>query len=305
MPQTSIITVNYHQPEVSIELLKSLAKHYTANELEVILVDNGAKQSNEQLFSPHFPNLKYIASARNLGFAGGNNLGIAQATGQYIFLLNNDTEVPPNCIQSLIELLEQQPQAGLVSPLLLYYDQKDLIQYAGFTPLNYLTGRNAYLGKGELNQGQYQKNYPTGYCHGAAVMCRRVDLQKAGNMDESYFLYYEELDWCEKFKRIGKEIWFCGQTFVYHKESISVGKDSPLKVFFNTRNRMLFIRKNTGWFNTLFFSIYYSLVACPKTVLTYLLKGESQLAKWTIKALWWNFTHKKNSKDLGFPVKIT
>lgn len=304
MALTSIITVNFHQIEVTIDLLKSIAKSYTPAEVEVVIVDNGAVKNMELIFQPYFANIKYIPSKENLGFAGGNNLGIKQAKGDYIFLLNNDTEIPTGCIETMVAELESNDKIGLLSPLLLYFDQKDLVQYAGFTPMNYLTARNAYIGQFEKNIGQYNdKSSPTGFCHGAAVMCRKTDLDRAGLMDETYFLYYEELDWCEKFKRIGKEIWFTGKTHVYHKESISVGKASPLKVYFNTRNRMLFIRKNTGWLNTILFSIYYTFIACPKAVLKFVFNKQPQLAKWTVKGLLWNYTHGKNSKELGFRVK--
>lgn len=304
MSLTSIITVNFHQAEVTIELLKSVAKSYSPSQVEIVIVDNGADKNMELVFQPYFENINYVQSKDNLGFAGGNNLGIKQAKGDYIFLLNNDTEIPAGCIETIIAELEANDSIGLLSPLLLYYNQKDLVQYAGFTPMNYLVARNAYIGQFEKNVGQFDdKTYQTGYCHGAAVMCRKADLDEAGLMDETYFLYYEELDWCEKFMRIGKQIWFTGKTQVYHKESVSVGKASGLKIYFNTRNRMLFIRKNTGWLNTIFFSIYFTVIACPKAVLKYLIAGQTNLAKWTLKGLWWNFIHSKNSRELGYEIK--
>jgi len=302
MPLTSIITVNFHQTAVTIALLESIGKSYHAADVEVILVDNGAGQDQSDLFKPYFENLQYIHSSKNLGFAGGNNLGIRQAKGDYILLLNNDTEIPAGCLETMQAELDANKKIGLLSPLLLYFDQQDVVQYAGFTPLNYITGRNAIIGKFEHDMGQFNQSYPTGFCHGAAVMCRRADLDKAGLMDENYFLYYEELDWCEKFKRIGKEIWFTGKTRVYHKESVSVGKESPLKVYFNTRNRMLFIRKNTGWITTILFSLYFTIIACPKAVFSYLLQGQANLAKAVLKGLWWNFTHARNSKNLGWGI---
>ena len=304
MALTSIITVNFHQTEVTIDLLKSIAKSYVPSEVEVILVDNGATKNLEATFQPYFGNLKYIQSEANLGFAGGNNLGIKQAKGDYIFLLNNDTEIPLGCIETMIAEMEANQNIGLLSPLLLYFDQKDVVQYAGYTPLNYLTGRNACIGQFEKNMGQYgQQTYQTGFCHGAAVMCRKIDLAKVGLMDENYFLYYEELDWCEKFKSIGKEIWFTGKTQVYHKESVSVGKASPIKIYFNTRNRMLFIRKNTDWMNTFLFSVYYTLIAMPKAIFKLLMGKDPHLAKFAFKGLLWNYTHGKNSKELGFKVR--
>jgi len=304
MALTTIITVNFHQPAVTIDLLKSIAMWYHPSEVEVILVDNGSPDNHEQDYLPYFDNIKYIQSKENLGFAGGNNLGLIQAKGDYIFLLNNDTEIPQGCIESLISEMEANDRIGLLSPLLLYFDQKDLVQYAGFTPLNYLTGRNSNLGQFDINRGQYNdKSYQTGFCHGAAMMCRQTDLLKAGVMDESYFLYYEELDWCERFKRIGKQIWFTGKTHVFHKESVSVGKASPIKIYFNTRNRMLFIRKNTGWLNTILFSMYYTLIACPKQIIKLLAGKQPTLAKWALKGLLWNYSHRNNSKDLGFKIK--
>jgi GT2 family glycosyltransferase len=304
MPLTSIITVNYHQTDVTIELLKSISKSYTADEVEVILVDNGADKNLELIFHPYFSNIKYIQSKENLGFAGGNNLGLKKAKGDYIFLLNNDTEIPEGCIETMIAEMKSNKDIGLLSPLLLYYSNKDIVQYAGFTPLNYLTGRNSCVGQYNKNIGQYDDtSYETGFCHGAAVMCRKADLLKAGVMDEKYFLYYEELDWCEKFKRIGKKIWFTGKTHVYHKESISVGKESAIKTYFNVRNRMLFIRKNTSFLNTLLFSIYYTLIACPVAIIKYIIKKRTDLVPYIFKGLFWNYTHNKNSDNLGFKIK--
>ena len=302
MSLTSIITVNFHQTAVTIALLESVGRSYHAADVEVILVDNGASEDQANLFKPYFENLQYIRSAKNLGFAGGNNLGIKQAKGDYILLLNNDTEIPAGCLETMQAELNANEKIGLLSPLLLYFDQKDLVQYAGFTPLNYITGRNEIIGALEQDRGQFNESYATGFCHGAAVMCRRADLNTAGLMDENYFLYYEELDWCEKFKRLGKEIWFTGKTRVYHKESVSVGKESPLKAYFMTRNRMLFIRKNTGFITTLLFSLYFTLIACPKAIFGYLLQKQNNLAKAVLKGLWWNFTHAKDSKNLGWAI---
>ena len=302
MNSVSIVTVNYNQPQATIELLISLNKHAT-NNVEIIVVDNASKVNHELEFKSINPSLIFIRSEVNLGFAGGNNLGINLAKGDFIFLLNNDTEVPDGCVETMIDELEANNKIGLLSPLILYYDDKNIIQYAGYTPLNYLTARNSQIGQFEKNIGQYDHvNYETGFCHGAAVMCRKADLLKAGLMDESYFLYYEELDWCEKFKRIGKTINFTGKTFIYHKESLSVGKESIIKTYFMTRNRMLFIRKNTNFFNTFLFSIYYLLFACSKMIFNYLKNGRKDLALYVIRALWWNFTHSKNSKSLGFKI---
>jgi hypothetical protein len=298
----SVVSVNFNQPEATKAFLLSL-KNYCSLKLEIIIVDNASDINSENEFKEIIPELLFIRSKTNIGFAGGNNLGIAQAKGDYILLLNNDTEIVKGSIETLVNELKSDNNIGLLSPLILYHDDQSIIQYAGFTPLNYLTARNKQLGLYKKNTGQYNElSYQTGFCHGAAVICRKTDLIKAGLMDESYFLYYEELDWCEKFKRIGKTINFTGKTHIYHKESISVGKDSPIKIYFMTRNRMLFIRKNTGLFNTILFSLYYTFIACPKLMLTLAKNGNLNKVKYVLKGLLWNFTHSKNSTKLGFKI---
>jgi hypothetical protein len=298
----SVVSVNFNQPEATKAFLLSL-KNYCSLKLEIIIVDSASDINSENEFKEIIPELLFIRSKTNIGFAGGNNLGISQAKGDYILLLNNDTEIVKGSIETLVSELKNDKNIGLLSPLILYHDDQTIIQYAGFTPLNYLTARNKQLGLCEKNTGQYNGlSYQTGFCHGAAVICRKTDLLKAGLMDESYFLYYEELDWCEKFKRIGKTINFTGKTHIYHKESISVGKDSPIKIYFMTRNRMLFIRKNTGLFNTILFSLYYTFIACPKLMLTLAKNGNLNKVKYVLKGLLWNFTNSKNSTKLGFKI---
>lgn len=303
MKRTSIITVNFNQPQVTIDFLKSVKLNTSIAAVELILVDNGSREDHQVDFMREYPDLIYIRSEVNLGFAGGNNLGIKVATGDYLLLLNNDTEITANLIPELTGELERNPEIGMISPLLLFYDAPDVIQYAGFTEMDYLTCRNNGIGSMEINKGQYdQDSRETAYCHGAAMMCRKADLELVGLMDDLFFLYYEELDWCEKFKRAGKKIWFTGRTKVYHKESMSVGKESTIKTYFMTRNRMLFIRRNTGLLNTIIFSIYYICIACPKQIFLYLRKGRKDLIKWVLRGITWNLTHSKNSNTLGFKI---
>ena len=303
MKLVSIITVNFNQHQVNIDFLKSIKANPSQHNVEVIMVDNGSTEEFEDEYKSIYASLIYIRSNKNLGFAGGNNLGIEIASGDYLLFLNNDTEITSNTIDVLVDELEQDGAIGLISPLILYYDKPDVIQYAGFTKMNYLTCRNSEIGHFDVDNGQYiLDSRETGYCHGAAMMCRKADLETTGLMADEFFLYYEELDWCEKFKKSGKKIWFTGKTKIYHKESISVGKESAIKTYFMTRNRMLFIRRNTGFFNTVLFSIYYIFIASSKQIINYLIKGRKDLVKYTLRGIFWNFTNSKNSKNLGFKI---
>lgn len=303
MKLCSIITVNFNQPAVTLDFLKSVKENTKHQNVEVVLIDNGSREDHEESYRLAYPGLVYVRSDKNLGFAGGNNLGIKVAKGDYLLLLNNDTEISNNLIEILSAELDSNPDIGLLSPLILYFEQPEIIQYAGFTEMNYLTCRNEGIGAMEVNKGQYDlDSRETGFCHGAAMICRRKDLEEVGMMAEEFFLYYEELDWCEKFRKAGKKIWFTGKTKIYHKESMSVGKESNIKTYFMTRNRMLFIRRNTGSLNTFFFSIYFIFIACSKQVVMYLIKGRYDLIKWVFKGITWNLSNAKNSKKLGFKI---
>ncbi|MGV3762451.1 glycosyltransferase family 2 protein [Parapedobacter sp.] len=296
----SVITVNFHQEQITLDFLRSLARHGQGDVVEVVVVDNGAKVDNRKMFQTACPDTVYLRSPQNLGFAGGNNLGIQHAKGDYLLFLNNDTEITPGLIETLVGELDSHPDIGLLSPLILYHEDKTKIQYAGYTPMNYLTGRNRGIGAMEDDSGQYDGvTTETGYCHGAAMICRRTGLDRVGLMPEHFFLYYEELDWCEQFKRAGLRIGFTGKAKIYHKESMSVGKGSPLKTYFMVRNRWLFIRRNAKWPSKIIFSCYYLTVATPLLLTRYLLKRKSDLIVAALRGIWWNVTHSKDSKNLG------
>jgi GT2 family glycosyltransferase len=298
----TIITVNFNQPKVTEELLQSIPA--TLENIEIIVVDNGSRIESENNWQANFPQVKFIRSEQNLGFAGGNNLGINAATGDYFFLVNNDTEFTDGLVEKLVEVMDSSPVIGMISPMIKYFADKDLIQYAGYTPMNYYTCRNSCVGLREKDKGQYNNiTAPTAYCHGAAMMIKKEAVEKAGLMSENFFLYYEEVDWCEHIKRAGYEAWVCTEALIYHKESVSVGKKSALKEYFMNRNRILFIRRNAPFFNKLVFYPYFILLVVPRNLLAYIKDRNYNFIPQLLKAVWWNFSHSKNSKNLGYPIK--
>jgi GT2 family glycosyltransferase len=303
MKIVSIVTVNFNQPAVTEDLLRSLSEVNLYPELEIIVVDNGSKFDPVPEWKEKYAGVKFIRSDVNTGFAGGNNIGIVQATGDYIFLINNDTEVTASLIGDLVETLENNPKIGLISPKIHYFDQPGMLQYAGYTPMNYFTARNACIGQFEKDEGQYDAlSGPTGYAHGAAMMISKEALKKAGGMAENYFLYYEELDWCERIRKAGYEIHTNLYTLIYHKESVSVGKRTALKEFFMNRNRILFIRKNTSSFTFLIFSLYFLVAVVPRNLIHYLTHKEFSFIPVFFRAIAWHFSNKTDSTNLGFPL---
>jgi len=286
-PLVSIITVNFNQAEATCGLIDSLG-HILYSNIEIIVVDNDSERESSQIIKQRYPNILLINSPINYGFAAGNNLGIMRAQGKYLLLLNNDTVVTPDFLKPLINIMEADENIGVVSPKILFFHHPDIIQYAGFTRISEVTSRNRKIGFGETDKGQYDFSRETAYAHGAAMLVRNEVVKQVGMMSYAFFLYYEEADWCERIKKAGFQIWFAGESKVYHKESITTGKDSKLKLFYMSRNRILFLRRNRSGIN-LFLSIaYILLVAVPCQIIRLIMAGKTKLVAVYIKSLVWH-----------------
>jgi hypothetical protein len=297
-PLVTIITVNYNQIEITCALLDSIRRQDYQN-LEVFVVDNASLENPAALLADRYPEVHFIRSERNLGFAGGNNLAVKESTGDYLFFVNNDAELTTGCIQTLLLLFQSSPRAGLMSPLICFYPPDpqagDLIQYAGMTPVHPLTARNQTLGKGTRDQGQYSQPRQTAYAHGAAMMASRQVIAEVGPMEENFFLYYEELDWGERIRRAGFEIWIEPRARIYHKESMTVKKLGALKTYYLNRNRVWFMRRNQKGWRLMAFFIFLWLVTVPKNLVSYAIKGDWDTMKAFWNGVWWNFTAKTDT----------
>ena len=273
-PLVSIISINYNQAGVTCAMLASL-RLLTYPSYEVIVVDNASPTEDPAPIAAQFPEVRLIRSPQNLGFAGGNNLGIREARGKYCLFLNNDTEVVPHLLESLVAVLERDQRIGVVSPKLIFYGTTNLIQYAGCNGgINPWTGRSQTAGYLEPDAGQHDTSHPTALVHGAAMMVPTAVIRQVGLMPALYFLYYEELDWCEMIKRQGYQAYYEAGATVYHKESVSVGQGSVLRTFYMNRNRLLFIRRNSRGWHRWSGSLFFLLVAVPKNSLRHALRGE-------------------------------
>ena len=280
----SIITINYNGLKDTCELIDTLPLEN--DKLEVIVVDNASLQDEASIIEQRYPRVTVVRSSKNLGFAGGNNLGIQASHGRYLFFINNDTiietkneEQRNNFLQPLIERLESSDKIGMVCPKIRFSWGNHLIQYAGYTPLSSITMRNHSIGFGEEDYGQYDTPHQTPYAHGAAMLVKREVINRVGMMPECFFLYYEELDWSMMIRRAGYEIWFDPSFTVYHKESQSTGQDSPLRTYYLTRNRLLFVRRNIHQPERLLSYIYLIGVVAVKDCLKSLFRRRLDLVK--------------------------
>ena len=278
----SIITVNYNGLKDTCALIDSIT--FSEN-LEVIVVDNASKTDEASVIANRYSQVKVIRSQENLGFAGGNNLGIKAAKGQYLFLVNNDTFFKDWNIQPLINHLESSPSIGVVCPKIRFAWGDHPIQFAGYTHLSSITVRNRAIGYGEDDRGLYDTPHPTPYAHGAAMMLKREIIDNVGLMPECYFLYYEELDWSMMITSGGYEIWYEPACTIYHKESQTTGQNSPLRTYYITRNRLLLVKRNRTCATKYLSCFYLIIIVGTRDILKYLVRGEFKLLRATLKGL--------------------
>lgn len=288
----SIITVNFNGLEDTSALIETIPQ---TDGVEVIVVDNGSRADEGSVLQQRYPWITVVRSSKNLGFAGGNNLGIKAAHGKYLYFINNDTLLKTkgekcelrseDFFQPLIDRLESAPHIGAVCPKIRFSWDNNPIQYAGYTPLSSVTLRNQPIGFGEDDCGQYDKSHPTPYAHGAAMMVKREAIEKAGLMPECFFLYYEELDWSMMIRRAGYDIWYEPACTIFHKESQSTGQNSPLRTYYITRNRFLFARRNIKAPKRHLTYCYLILLVMPRDLLKYLFKRQTLLAKAVLKGV--------------------
>jgi hypothetical protein len=295
-PLVSIITVNYNQSAVTLEMLQSL-QCVTYPSIEVFVVDNASPTDNPDIIKAKFPEINLIKTTKNLGFAGGNNVALPFARGKYVLFINNDTEVHPGFLEPLVELLESTPEIGMVSPKIHYFHTPDTFQFAGYTPFSPITIRNRAIGFGQKDTGQYDGVYESASIFGCAMLVPMRVIEEVGMMADVFFLYYEEHDWAARVKKAGYKIYYDGRSLVKHKESISTVKNSPFQIYYLYRGRMLFTRRNTSGFNGLLAWLYIHLVTLPKETLRYFLKSRPDLARACWRAAVWNVTHHKGIHD--------
>ena len=278
----SIITINYNGLKDTCELIDSIPFN---DVLEVIVIDNASEKDEASVISAKYPQVIVIRSPQNLGFAGGNNLGIKAARGKYLFFINNDTIFKEFNVQALIDRLESSPKITVVCPKIRFSWGNHPIQFAGYTPLSKITVRNQAIGFGEEDHGQYDIAHPTPYAHGAAMLIKREALEKVGLMPECYFLYYEELDWSMMFTRAGFEIWYDPVCTVYHKESQATGQNSPLRTYYIVRNRLLLVKRN--WNGVTKYLTYAYLLGAVglRDIIKNALTGKWDLLKATLRGI--------------------
>lgn len=240
-PQTFIVIVNYGGWRDTLACLESLdGLDYPT--YQRVVVDNASPNNSETELRRARPDVTVIQSGANLGFAGGNNIGIRYALtrgADYVWLLNNDTVVEATSLTELVRVAEAEPDIGMVGSKLLFYDAPEVIQAAGGGKLLASLGLTTEFGRDCRDDGRWDKLLDLDHLSGASMLVRRKAIEEVGMMDESYFMYREETDWCLRMRRAGWRLGYAWKSRVLHKEGRSAGFKTARQDYYVARNMLL------------------------------------------------------------------
>lgn len=262
-----IIIVNWNGLADTLECLASLKK-LNYSDYEVAVIDNDSKNNEAEEIKQKYPSIHLIKSKTNLGFAGGNNLGLEYGLKNdfdYFLLLNNDTIVSPDFLRILVDFAQEKPEIGVAGSKILYH-QTDKIWFNG-GKLRLFLGSFIHLEKSLDNQqSKIKQPHRVDYVSGACLLIKKEVVEKIGLLYEPYFFCYEETDWCFRAQRAGYESWVVPQSVIWHKVGASTGQQGDrlgsTQAYYYARNARLFAQRNFfGFKRFIFLLTHYSLAS--------------------------------------------
>ncbi len=244
-PRIVTVVLNTNRRDDTLACLGSLA-HSTYPNLGVMVLDNGSTDGSPEAIQAQFPTVQIVPLTENLGYAGNNNVGIKLAVTQgadWVFVLNEDTLVEPDCLSRLMNTAERDPRLGVLGPIVYTFDAEPRISSAG-GQVHWAMADAVNEGMGEIDRGQYLAR-PVDFINGCGLLVSRPALHKAGYLDDSFFIYWEETDWCQRINRAGFGIWFEPAALMRHKAPIHHSNFGPSTLYYVTRNRLRFFARHT------------------------------------------------------------
>jgi len=257
-PRVTAILVNWNGREDTLACLRSLSStDYPGERLTTVLVDNGSTDGSVAAIRSQFPGVRVVENQANERFARANNQGLAIARkvdSDFVLLLNNDTEVAPDFLSRMVEAARAVPGAGMVGAKIYFYDTPDVLWYAGGV-VSLWRGLIAHEGIREVDRGQYDTRRETGYITACCILVSRECLDVVGDLDDGYYIYAEDADWCQRARAAGFRVVVEPSAKVWHKvSSSSGGKEvagglTPFKVVHKTRSLLRFFRRYARWYH--------------------------------------------------------
>jgi GT2 family glycosyltransferase len=283
-PKTLVVILNWQQPEVTFDCVHAVRAMEGAS-FDLLLIDNGSGDDSAEILQRELPDIQLLALPENQGFAAGCNIGLRYALEEgydYALLLNNDAFPERDMLQKL--LAEMSPNAGLISPKILYHPDREYINFGGGRQHPHLLElRDEAAGK--RDGPEWQQTKEVDYLWGTCWLVNLAALQKVGLLDERFFMYYEDLDWSIRFRQAGYRLHWVGRARLYHQESRSTGgTDSPLRRYYLARSSVLFFRRH-GRMGQPLFIFFFRLGSAVKMIVRLLLKGYTASARAYLRGL--------------------
>jgi N-acetylglucosaminyl-diphospho-decaprenol L-rhamnosyltransferase len=253
MPDVSVVIVNWNTRDLLVDCLEAIERTADDLDLEIIVVDNASSDGSQAMLAQRFPQVRLMANRENVGFAGANNQGLEMSNGRYALLLNSDAFATPGTFQSLIRLADTKPRAGIVGAQLLNPDGSFQASHTPFPNL-----RREFLILSGLGRMLYGRWYPShsseedrgpqmvDYVEGACILVRREAYEDVGGLDEGYFMYTEEVDWCYAMREKGWQVWYQPAAKVIHLGGGSSQGRRTQREADLYRSRVRFFRKYYG-----------------------------------------------------------
>ncbi len=254
-PTLSLIIVSYNCAELLMECLASIARNPASHEYEVILVDNASKDGTPDKVHEWFPGVQVVRSSKNMGFAGANNRGALQAKGEYFLLLNPDTIVEPGALDALIATAQASQDIGVVGARLLNIKRLPTTSYGDFPDMRWIMTVCApipglHLRRSDRQLGRvvdHQKNdFDADYVSGACMLVRRDLWNRLAGLDNQFFLYFEETDFCKRAHEAGYRILVSTGARVIHLEGAVFGNRKTERMLYYYDGLLIFVRKHLG-----------------------------------------------------------
>jgi GT2 family glycosyltransferase len=249
--------LNWNDSRETLSCLESL-RGLDYPSYDVVVVDNGSTDGSVATIRERHPEVTVLEAGRNLGFTGGNNLGLRWALdcgADYGLLLNNDTELTPSFLTLIVDAAGEDPRIGIASPLILYHDRPDTIWSAGGT-IDWRRGSAGMIGIDEPDMGQFGATpRDVDFVTGCAFLVKAEVMRRLGLLDDRFFAYYEDTEWCVRARRAGYRTVVVPRARIWHKISPVAREASPRVHYFMTRNRLLFLQATragiAAWLYTL------------------------------------------------------
>ena len=273
--ELTVLIVSYNAKFHLKKCLRSLYDETSHRPLEVIVVDNASTDGSLSMATRDFPEIVAIGSPDNLGFAGGNNLGMRKAKGQYLLLLNNDAFVKPGAVDTMLRIMKERPDIGVLGPLLRNEDGSVQISYGDMINFHaeanqkilskfYQSGNRFF--RNYIEKRSKQEAYPD-WVSGACMMFRAELLDKVGYFDDGFFMYTEEVDYCQRVRGAGYRVLYTPEAEVIHLRGKSTEGNREKATFEYRRSQLYFYKKHYGCGKVRVLKVYLLFKFAAKWVL--------------------------------------